>query len=234
MADTIGTGIVRLGLGVAQGYLVDLDDGLHLLDAGTPGNTERILAAIRAARRAPADLRAIVLTHQHADHAGSAAAVARATGAPVLVHEADAPTVHRGLIPAVGTTSLGLGPIGGLMNRFIPTDPLEAAPVERSLIDGDRVGGPAGLLVLHTPGHTPGHASYLLERDGGTLFVGDAAAHLFGRVRRPIVATDWAAVARSAALLASLEFSTAVFGHGAPIRGRALAAIRAYADRLAR
>lgn len=234
MSVSPGSGIVRLGLGVAQGYLVDLDDGLHLVDTGTPGNADRVLAAIRDGGRTPADLRGIVLTHQHADHAGSVAALARATGAPVHVHAADAATVRDGLVPAVGTSSLEIPGLGGLMARFIPSRPLEAAPVTRELADGDRVGGPAGLRVIHTPGHTPGHASYLLERHGGTLFVGDAAAHLFGRVRRPVVATDWAAVARSAALLAALEFDTALFGHGAPIRGGALAAIRRYAERLAR
>lgn len=234
MSDTIGRAVVRLGLGIAQGYLVDLDDGLHLVDTGTPGNTGRILAAIRAAGRDPSDLRAIALTHQHADHAGSAAAVARETGADLLAHAEDAPVVRDGLVPVTGTTSLSLLGLENLTTRFIPTRPLEAAPITRELVDGDRIGGPRGLRVLHTPGHTPGHASYLLERDGGVLFAGDAAAHLFGRVRRPIVASDWAAVARSAALIASLDFDTAFFGHGAPIRGGALAAFRRYAERLAR
>ena len=45
MADRIADGVVRLGLGVAQAYLVALDDGPHLVDTGTPGNADRILAA---------------------------------------------------------------------------------------------------------------------------------------------------------------------------------------------
>lgn len=228
MTDRIADGVVRLGLGVAQAYLVTLADGTHLVDTGTPGNGGRILAALAAAAGDGAALRSIVLTHQHRDHAGSVAAVARATGAPVAVHVADAAPVRDGLVPAIGRMD---GPLGGLLGRLTPSLPLEATPVARELGDGDRVGGDGGLRVVHTPGHTPGHVSLLLERDGGVLFVGDAAANLFGRLGRPFVATDREAVAASLARIAGLDFEVAVFGHGRAIRGGAAARFRRLAER---
>lgn len=230
MTDHPAPGVRTLGLRLSQAYLVDLDDRLLLVDAGIPGNVARILAAVRAAGRAPADLGSIAVTHQHADHAGSVAAVSRATGAEVLVHALDAPPLRDGLAPVTGTL---VGPLGRLGSGFAPRARLEAAPIARELVDGDRIGGPAGLRVVHTPGHTPGHVSLLLERDGGTLFVGDAASNLLGRLGRPIVAADWQAVARSAALIASLDFEVALFGHGPAIRGRAAARFRRLAERLA-
>lgn len=233
MTDHPAPGVRTLGLRVSQAYLVDLDDRLLLVDAGVPGNAARILAAIRDAGRSPADLGSIAVTHQHADHAGSVAAVARATGAEVHVHALDAPPLRDGRAPVTGTLVGPLGRLGDLGSAFVPRAPLDAAPIARELADGDRIGGPAGLRVLHTPGHTPGHVSLLLERDGGTLFVGDAASNLLGRLGRPIVAADWAAVARSAALIASLDFEVALFGHGPAIRGGAVARFRRLAERLA-
>lgn len=230
MSESIAAGVVGLGLGVSQAYLVELDAGLVLVDTGVPGRAERILAGVAAAGRSPRDLGSIVLTHQHRDHAGSAAALVRATEARLLVHAADAATVRGGLVPATGTV---VGRLGRALGRFAPALPIEAAAVEHELADGDRVGGPTGLRVVHTPGHTPGHISLLLERDGGILFAGDAAANLFGRLGRPFVATDWAAVATSVGRLATLEFETAVFGHGRVIRGAAAGRFRRLAERLA-
>jgi glyoxylase-like metal-dependent hydrolase (beta-lactamase superfamily II) len=88
------------------------------------------------------DLREIVLTHAHRDHAGSAAALAAATGARVLAGAADADAV-RGL-------------------AAVPP-----ARVDRELADGDRLEwGGEGAGVLHVPGHTPGSIALYLPSAG--------------------------------------------------------------------
>lgn len=231
MPEHVVPGVSRLALGIANGYLLEADDGLVLVDTGTPGNAGAILGAIAAVGRRPADLREIVLTHQHADHAGSVAAVAAATGARVTVGALDARVVREGLVPVTGTAS---GTLFGFFSRFIRPMPLEAAPVGREVVDGEVLEGATGLRAIHTPGHTPGHTSYLWPSGGGVLFVGDAAANLFNRLGRPIVASDWPSVARSVARLAELEFETAVFGHGRVIRHRGAARFRKYAEQVAR
>ncbi len=78
----------------------------------------------------------------------------------------------------------------------------------------------AGLIAVHTPGHTAGHLALLLPRDGGVLFAGDAATN-FGRLGVGPIYEDVAEGGRSLEKLAALEFDTALFSHGRPLRPRA-------------
>ncbi len=229
MADLVVPGVRRIGLGISNAYLLDADDGLVLLDTGVPGRTARIARAVADAGRATADIRTIVLTHDHADHAGSLARVAAASGAAVLVPELDAGPIRDGLVPPAAPMS---GPLGFLARRLSRPTPLEACRIDRLVRDGDVLGEAAGLLAIHTPGHTRGHTAYLWAGGGGVLFAGDAAANLLG-LRPAIVNEDAAAARASARRLAELDFSVVVFGHGRPIRGDAHARFRRWVDRLA-
>ncbi len=98
---------------------------------------------------------AILATHGHFDHVEGLASLKRATGAPVHVHRGDLPLIQ-------GMTGQGL--LFGVR--------IEAAPhPDVFLEDGDTVSfGPYTLQVLHTPGHSPGSVSYLLDK---SVFVGD-------------------------------------------------------------
>ena len=128
--------------------LVTSDDGHILVDAATPQAGPQILTNIRALGFKPEDVRAIVFSHEHHDHAGSLAELQRATGAPVYARA-----------PAVGTLKRGLP------DR---TDPqLEVAepiaPVAKvvTLADDDVVRvGPLVVQAIATPGHTPGGTSW--------------------------------------------------------------------------
>jgi ribonuclease BN (tRNA processing enzyme) len=69
-------------------FLRDIDRGdwseLSLSkDAGVPGSAAKIVRAIESLGRTPADIRHIIVTHCHPDHAGSLAAIKRLTTAPV-------------------------------------------------------------------------------------------------------------------------------------------------------
>jgi hydroxyacylglutathione hydrolase len=103
--------------------------------------------------------RAIVNTHTHIDHVGANHGLREATGARVMLHEADLPLFDK--LPAQAEW-LGLGP----------------APV-RSVVDehihqGDRVrAGALELEVLHTPGHTPGSLCFHLPGTAPLLISGD-------------------------------------------------------------
>jgi hydroxyacylglutathione hydrolase len=111
-----------------------------------PGDdADRILEILRRHKLNP---RAIVSTHTHIDHVGGLAALHRATGAPVLIHEADL-DLYRGL----DEQAEWLG---------VPTP--ETISIDSFLKEGDslRWGGYAA-RVLHTPGHTPGSISLVVE-----------------------------------------------------------------------
>ncbi len=111
-----------------------------------PGDdVDRILEILR---RHQLKVLAIVSTHTHIDHVGGLAQLHRATGAPVLFHEADLP-----LYRSLDEQAQWLG---------VPTP--ETMRIQDFVKEGDtlRWGG-FGAHVLHTPGHTPGSISLVVE-----------------------------------------------------------------------
>lgn len=155
-----------LSLSFVQAYLLETPGGLLLVDSGTPGQERAILQAMQQVGRS--DLKLIFITHAHADHFGSAAALRRLTGAPLAIHHADAQAMASGKTPA-RSRKLLMRLILPLFNRLSPSQP---TPADILLEDGDTLeqfGLPG--MVVHTPGHTPGSCCLVLEDQSG--FVGD-------------------------------------------------------------
>jgi len=200
---------------LVNAFLVEADV-LTLIDTGTPGGADKILAAIRGAGHGERDLERIVVTHRHSDHAANAAELARVTGASVLCSPVDAPYIREGTEqprPRPAT------PLGQVMVPYVKVAlpwSLPAVAAQDSLV-GDAMVGP--FRVIDTPGHTAGHVS-LLWVDRGVLFAGDAAAHITSLGPHP-AADDPATARQSFASLSHLEFDAACFGHGRPLIGAA-------------
>jgi hydroxyacylglutathione hydrolase len=110
----------------------------------------------------------IVNTHGHFDHIGANKAVKEATGAEILIHEADAPVMAHA---AQQSMSFGMRPVSSpLADRFVKHGDVIAA-------------GEIALKVVHTPGHSPGGIC-LLEQ--GVAFTGDTLfAGSIGRTDLP-------------------------------------------------
>lgn len=131
-----------------------------LIDTGFPGAADQMHATLSARRPD-----AIILTHQHEDHAGNLATVIGA-GIPMVMSEAT----------RIAVTSL---PPIGAYRRFawgspVPTPALAAASPES-------VGS---LMLVHTPGHSSDHHA-VWDVNSGTLFAGDLFLGTRVKVARP-------------------------------------------------
>jgi glyoxylase-like metal-dependent hydrolase (beta-lactamase superfamily II) len=211
-----------------RAYLYQEADRLTLIDTSQPGNAELILSAIESIGGRPEDLRQIIVTHWHVDHAGSLADVAERTGAQVLVHALDAPVV-RGERAGAGPRGVWR-PLGPLFRRAGPKQ--RGARVDRELQDGDEIDLDGGARIVYVPGHTAGSiAVYVPARR--LLFTGDAAANAFGLKPTIGIFTEDARQARASfRKLAQLDFEVACFGHGAPLDRDASRAFRRLEEKL--
>jgi glyoxylase-like metal-dependent hydrolase (beta-lactamase superfamily II) len=150
--------------GFVNCYLVREDDGLTLVDTMLGGSSRRILAA---AERLGQPIKRIALTHAHGDHIGSLDALAEALpGVEVIISTRDARLLVKdvSLDPDEPQDKIR-GSVSGAKTE--PT---------RTVTAGDRIGS---LEVIASPGHTPGHISFLDTRDR-TLIAGDAYTTLGG------------------------------------------------------
>ncbi len=130
-------------------------DRLVLLDTGLPNGEGEVIELIEQLGRRPGDVVAILNTHGHGDHIGANVALARLTGAPVMIHRDDA------FYLTSSSQKWGDTPI--------PT----VAP-DRLLSDGDVLTfGERQLEVIHLPGHSPGSVGYY-DRDRRILYCGDS------------------------------------------------------------
>src|SRR5256885_89463 len=83
-------GIHRVDGVICNVYVIVEREGLTLIDAGMPRSEGKIGAYVRGIGRELGEVRRIVLTHQHVDHVGGAAALAEQTGAEVIASVGDA------------------------------------------------------------------------------------------------------------------------------------------------
>lgn len=131
------------GLGV---FLITARTGDVLIDAGVPGEAPLIEANIRELGVNLRDIKWILNSHAHSDHAGGMAQLAHDTGAQVIAGAADAPLLERG-----GHDDPEYG------DRF-PFPPVQVA---RTVTDGEHLRLGDLVLTAHaTPGHTKGNTTW--------------------------------------------------------------------------
>jgi glyoxylase-like metal-dependent hydrolase (beta-lactamase superfamily II) len=160
------------GSELSASYLLHDAGEVALVDNGTAAAAPLILAALARHGFARGQVRYLVVTHAHLDHAGATAALLEdLPRADVLAHPLAARHLAQPALLAMSARSV----FGAVVHaaRFGPMLPVPQARL-RPVADGEEVPlGTRVLRFLHTPGHTAHHCS-VLDRESGTLFTGDS------------------------------------------------------------
>ena len=196
------------GLFSAEAYVVFAPEPV-LVDCGGPPTYPQLRDNLAALGVTPADVRLVIATHFHGDHAGNVLALREdAPEIPFAIHQADAASFTENRSPSGDPTVPGLG-------RSRP----DLARVDVALTEGERLDyGRAVFEILHTPGHTAGSSAVLVEVDGvRAAFVGDTVHGLYFPRPGADAFDDLQEWARSLERLRACPFDLMFEGHVLPV-----------------
>jgi glyoxylase-like metal-dependent hydrolase (beta-lactamase superfamily II) len=232
----VADGVVQLGTELVNWYLLEEDGRVTVVDCGSPAYRRQLEPGLTSLGRTTADVAAVVLTHAHDDHLGFAETLRSELGVAVYVHRNDEQRARtrkstkkneRSVLPYMrhgqAWKLIAHLAAGGL--------PKPLADV-RTFEDGETLDVPGHPRVVHTPGHTDGHACFWVE-SRRALFGGDLLC-----TRNPLTGSRGpqlmpsafnlsdATILDSLTKIEQLEAATLLFGHGEPWTGGAQDAVR--------
>jgi glyoxylase-like metal-dependent hydrolase (beta-lactamase superfamily II) len=201
---------------------VNENNQVILIDCGLKGSTPKLVKCLEALGRSPEEVSKILLTHAHGDHVGSVNNL-RNLGAfknGVHIHEKDAKFLEQGKSPPMGSHTI-LAPVFSLFAPGIPKSNIDGFFKDGELIEDFR--------VLYTPGHSPGHCSFLNEKNG-VLITGDSIVNLMSKIAYSFAwfCSNFSQCKETAIKLAEADYETAAFTHGPEIKKDARNSIREF------
>lgn len=207
----------------------DSSSGVVLIDAGFPGDRDGVLGTLRDLGFAAADVRAILLTHAHIDHLGTAIWFSETHGTPVYCHADEVGHSRREYLEQASPVAVAshawqprwLKWSVSIMRKGALTH--AGIPGTTALTDDIAADLPGAPRCIPTPGHTGGHCSYVVD---GVLVSGDALVtdHPVAPRRGPqllpsVFNHDEDACRTSLDLLGALDAEVMLPGHGPVWRG---------------
>ncbi|MBI5118134.1 MBL fold metallo-hydrolase [Candidatus Poribacteria bacterium] len=174
--------VIPLKVSVTNCFLLTCKGGYLLVDTPYPGKYEALAKALKEESVDVSDIKYLLLTHHHDDHAGAASELLKHTDAALIVHEKALPHLAAGQSDPDGKAiNLGTKTVMAAYTAVIHRTGFAFPPVHLRgkdiVIKGDdnellRSLGING-KIIHTPGHTSDSISVIL--DDGSALVGDAA-----------------------------------------------------------
>jgi glyoxylase-like metal-dependent hydrolase (beta-lactamase superfamily II) len=227
----VAGGVYWVRGGLVNWYLLAEGRDLTLVDAGYPGDADDVEASIALIGRRPEDVRAVLVTHAHADHVGAVAPLSAAYGTPVYLDAAEVPHARRERVEQVSVPTV-------LAHAWRPRVAVWAvralrrggtrevrSPAALPFPSGGALDLPGSPVPVPTHGHTSGHTAFSLPA-AGVVLTGDAlvTGHPTSARRDPQLLPrffshdpDRAVTALGA--LARLDADVVLPGHGGPWRG---------------
>jgi glyoxylase-like metal-dependent hydrolase (beta-lactamase superfamily II) len=189
-------------------FILETDIALYIIDTGYPKFEKDILKKIRSLKK---PVRLILLTHAHFDHFGNVVPLKTNTHAKVAVHQADSLVLCEGktCIPRVK----GFGHIG---KAILPMAewilPPQGCKPDIILHDNDTLNEYGiKMRVVHTPGHTPGSSTFILQ--DSIAFTGDQFVTYPDFCKQHFYAYSWEQIDSSTVKLLRYPFVFAYAGH---------------------
>lgn len=208
---------------MVNAHAIKTEDGCILVDAGIPGSEAKFERELARHGLSYRDIKLIIVTHAHTDHAGSAARLRELSAAPILAHEDDLEFYNRSR-PMTFCPTSGVGRL--FLKTPAPHEPYKGFEPDIMMKDGQNVSlsdfGVDG-FVRHTAGHTPG--SVVVELASQDALVGDLVASgiliggvaMTGRAIRPPFEDDPKTIARELERLVESGAKRFYMGHGGPL-----------------
>ena len=212
-------------LGMINCFLIQGEKNHILVDTGIPGSEAKILKQLRDHNINPEDISLIIISHGHVDHFGSVRALKKILHVPVLVHELDKKALETGI--GMTETLNATSKFWDIVLKPQLTKGKVGACLPDIIVHGDEIFNLSDYgingNVIHTPGHTPGSLSVIL--DNGDAIIMDLASSgiLLGgiafnnRMKHPPFHDNLETVKKSLAYILSFPANRFFLGHGNPV-----------------
>jgi glyoxylase-like metal-dependent hydrolase (beta-lactamase superfamily II) len=234
----IAPGVHRVEGVTGSNAVLLVDEQMALVDTGISGNGDAVVSYIRKLGRSTSDLRWIIVTHFHFDHSGSASEIRELTGAKIVAHQEETETRADGKL-LLRKGNEGEAPPGWYRwvfarggRRVLQEFQYHDTEIDETVEGGEVIPCLEGVRIIHSPGHTPGSISPLVEGQQ-VLFLGDSVLNNVDRLSRPLMWDRRKRRQLDASLsdLRNLEAHIACFGHGPPLTEQVMEKVRGLTDR---
>ena len=213
-----------LPMGMINSFVIKGTKKHILVDSGIPGSEKKILDQLDSYGIDSKDIGLIIITHGHIDHFGSAAALKLKLGVPLLIHDLDAVALRTG--KSMVETLNPNKKFWNILKRKLIRDVATSCEPD-VVLNGDcnydlNEWGIDG-KVIHTPGHTPGSLSVILD-DGNAIIMDLASSGIllggimfYSRMKHPPFHDDLSALKKSIEKVLTEKADKFYLGHGGPV-----------------